>query len=264
MHLPLRISCCLWISVFVFAEYSQAQDIRDSGTEKIQLATPEMVTKAEFEEGVESEQSVNPGVNKGYKDPNLNVEKMVNRFELESREIYANRAEIVAACGIQLGDRVADVGAGTGLFSRLFSKSVGAEGWVYAVDIAAPMIGHIVKEAAAQKITNLSGVVCADDSIGLPENSVDLIFICDTYHHFEFPQTSLASFRRALRPGGRLVVIDFERVKGQSRDWVMGHVRAGKDVFRAEIQDAGFDFQEEKVIEGFQENYFLSFQSSRR
>jgi hypothetical protein len=61
-----------------------------------------------------------------------------------------------------------------------------------------------------------------------------------------------------------LVVIDFERVKGQSRDWVMGHVRAGKDVFRAEIQDAGFDFQEEKVIEGFQENYFLSFQSSRR
>jgi len=207
----------------------------------------------------EQEESVNPGINKGYKDPKLDVTKMVERFELESREIYLNREAIVAACEIQAGSTIADVGAGTGFFSRMFSKSVGKDGWVYAVDIAPPMVGHIVKEAAAQNISNISGVVCAENSVSLPANSVDLIFICDTYHHFEFPKSTLASIHKALRPGGRLVVIDFERIEGKSRDWVVGHVRAGKEVFRAETQDAGFDFKEEKAIQGFKENYFLVF-----
>jgi len=150
------------------------------------------------EQSLDQEQSVNPGINKGYKDPDLDVEKMVNRFELESREIYSNRAKIVAECGIQPGDEIADIGAGTGLFSRLFSKSVGPDGWVYAVDIAPRMVGHIVKEATAQNISNLSGVVCADSSISLPENSVDIVFICDTYHHFEYPKTSLAGRQRCV------------------------------------------------------------------
>ena len=96
---------------------------------------------------VEKEQSVKPGVNKGYKDPELNVDKMIKRFEMESREVYLNRKEIVAACDIKPGDVVADVGAGTGVFTRLFTESVGDEGWVYAVDIAPRLVGHIVSQA---------------------------------------------------------------------------------------------------------------------
>ena len=105
-------------------------------------------------------------------------------------------------------------------------------------------------------------MVCAENSISLPANSVDLVFLCDTYHHFEFPKTSLASIDKALRPGGRLVLIDFERIEGKSRKWLMGHVRAGKEIFRAEIQDAGFRLVEDKQIEGFKENYFLVFTKS--
>jgi len=60
-----------------------------------------------------------------------------------------------------------------------------------------------------------------------------------------------------------LVVIDFERIEGRSREWLLNHVRAGKETFRAEIQDAGFDFQEEKTIAGFRENYFLLFQKEK-
>ena len=210
-----------------------------------------------------SAQSVNPGINKGYKDPNLDVDKMVKRFELESREVYLKRQQIVAACEIEPGSEVADVGAGTGLFSRLFSKSVGADGWVYAVDIAPRLVSHIVKEATAQNISNLTGVVCAENSIGLPANSVDLVFLCDVSHHFEFPKSSLASIGKALRPGGRLVVVDYERIEGKTRQWLMGHVRAGKEVFRAEILDAGFGFREEKTIEGFKENYFLVFEKAK-
>ena len=222
------------------------------------LAAQETIPSVE----VEKEQSVKPGVNKGYKDPELNVDKMIKRFEMESREVYLKRKEIVAACDIKPGDVVADVGAGTGVFTRLFTESVGDEGWVYAVDIAPRLVGHIVSQAEESGRTNVTGVVCAENSISLPANSVDLVFLCDTYHHFEFPKTSLASINKALRPGGRLVLIDFERIEGKSRKWLMGHVRAGKEIFRAEIQDAGFRLVDEKQIEGFKENYFLVFTKS--
>ena len=208
------------------------------------------------------ETSVKPGINKTFKDPNLDIDKMLKKFELESREVYLLRNQIVAACGVQPGNVVADVGAGTGLFTRLFSKSVGDKGWVYAVDIAPRMVGHITQQATENNLTNITGVVCAENSINLPANSVDFVFLCDTYHHFEYPKSTLASIRKALRPGGRLVVIDFDRIEGKSREWLLGHVRAGKDIFRTEIQDAGFSFTEEKRIDGFEENYFLVFQKA--
>lgn len=206
------------------------------------------------------EASVKPGVNKNFVDPNLDVDSYVKRFEIESREVFLTRERILAACEIEKGDTVADVGAGTGLFSRMFSTVVGDQGWVYAVDISPRFLEHINKESAKNQIDNITGVLCAENSVSLPPNAVDVVFICDTYHHFEYPNSTLASILRALKPGGHLIVIDFERIEGKSRDWTMRHVRAGKEVFRAEIQDAGFKLAEEKQIDGFQENYFLKFQ----
>ena len=205
------------------------------------------------------EQSVRPGINREFLNPQLDVTQWLSRFELESREIYSAREEVNAACGIRPGMRVADIGAGTGFYSRLFANAVGSEGWVYAVDIAPAFIEHIVKQAEADKITNLSALLCSDRSVRLPPASVDLAFICDTYHHFEYPASTLASIHRALRPQGQLVVIDFERIPGQSRDWVLEHVRAGKAEFRAEIEAAGFEFAGETPIQGFHENYLLKF-----
>lgn len=80
------------------------------------------------------------------------------------------------------------------------------------------------------------------------------------YHHFEFHEDMLRSIRRALKPGGRLVVIDFERIPGVTREFLMGHVRAGKDVVLAEVRDAGFELVEEVDVAGFRENYFLRFE----
>ena len=88
---------------------------------------------------------------------------------------------------------------------------------------------------------------------------LDLVFICDTYHHFEYPQTTLASLHAALRPGGMLAVVDFERIEGVSRPWVLNHMRAGKEVFRSEIEAAGFRFLEEVEVAGLEENYLLLF-----
>ena len=84
------------------------------------------------------------------------------------------------------------------------------------------------------------------------------MFVCDTYHHFTYPRTELASLHRALRPGGRLVVVDFERVEGVSSDWVLEHVRAGKEAVRAEIEAAGFTFLDQPAT-GLEENYCVRF-----
>lgn len=210
-------------------------------------------------ETVEQETSVKPGVNDTFIDPELDVDSFVQRFEIESREVYLTREVILAACEIEAGDTVADVGAGTGLFSRMFSKAVGTAGWVYSVDIAPRFLEHINREAAKNKIDNITAVLCSENSVNLPPNSVDVFYICDTYHHFEYPMSTLASIKRALKPDGHMIVIDFERIEGKSRDWTMGHVRAGKEVFRAEIQDAGFKLAAEKQIPGFEENYFMKF-----
>ena len=95
---------------------------------------------------------------------------------------------------------VADVGAGTGLFTRMFAEEVGAEGKVYAVDIAPKFLDHIPtgREPDAQQH---HGPVHRD-LVELPPNSVDLVFVCDTYHHFEFPQRTLASIHRASNRAG--------------------------------------------------------------
>jgi predicted methyltransferase len=206
------------------------------------------------------EKSVNPGINDSYKDPNPS--EFRKRFETESREVFANRDRIVEAAKVKPGMAVADVGAGTGLFTRLFAKEVGAEGKVYAVDIAKNFVKHIEKTTKERGINNVEGIVCTADSTKLPENSTDVAFICDVYHHFEFPRKTMESIHRALRPGGRLVVIDFRRIEGVSSDWILGHVRAGQEVFRGEIEAAGFRLVEEPKF--LKENYYMVFERAER
>ena len=89
---------------------------------------------------------------------------------------------------------------------------------------------------------------------------MDIAFVCDTYHHFEFPEATLASIHNALQKNGQLVVIDFDRIPGTSRDWILGHVRADKQTFRSEIERAGFRFVSEQQIPGLTENYCLRFE----
>jgi ubiquinone/menaquinone biosynthesis C-methylase UbiE len=152
---------------------------------------------------------------------------------------------------------IADIGAGSGLFTRLFAAEVGKTGRVYAVDIARQFIeGNLrrVREAGHQ---NVIGIESTQGDTRLAAASIDLAFVCDAYHHFEQPAAMLASIRRALRPGGMLVVVDFERIPGVSPDWILKHVRAGKEEFRAEIEAAGFRFVEEVKL--MRESYFLRF-----
>jgi predicted methyltransferase len=190
------------------------------------------------------------------------VTPWVERFESESREIYTERAAIVAALEVRPGSDVADVGAGTGLFTGLLAEAVGPEGHVYAVDIVAPFLERIAVQAREAGHSNVSTVLCTAKSAELAPASVDLAFVCDTYHHFEYPEDTARSLHAALRPGGRLAVIDFERIEGVSDEWVMGHVRAGKETVTGEIEAAGFEKAGEIEIPGLVRNYFLVFRKS--
>lgn len=206
--------------------------------------------------GRAQDQSLRPGINQSYVNPN--VENSVKHFEGEKRDIFQHREAIVEACRLAPGERAADIGAGTGLFTRLMAVKVGPQGKVYAVDISQKFLDHIQETCREQKLANVATVLGTDTSTGLVPDSVDLAFVCDTYHHFEFPYKTLASLHAALRPGGRLVVVDYQREPGVSKPWILEHVRAGKQTVIEEITRAGFRFTDE--LDLMKDQYLLRFE----
>ena len=197
-------------------------------------------------------------INRQFENPNLKVDEFVKKFEMESREVYAKREAIVDALGLKPGMSVADIGAGTGLFTRLFADRVGAKGTVYAADIAPAFLKHIAAEAKNAGQPQIRTILSDQNSTKLPADSVDAAFICDTYHHFEKPATLLKSIRQALRPDGVLTIVDFDR-HPRSSDFIQKHVRASKETFFREIEAAGFERIPAENPPKLTENFFARF-----
>ncbi|WP_172600361.1 class I SAM-dependent methyltransferase [Sulfurivermis fontis] len=202
-----------------------------------------------------AEENVAPGINRHYENPDFAQWRAT--FEQPGREVYARRMDILAATAVRPGMTVADIGAGSGLFTLLFAREVGTQGRVYAVDIAPEFVAGIAARAREEGYGNVVGVVSEQRSTRLASDAIDLAFVCDTYHHFEYPQAMLASIHQALRPGGRLIIIDFRREAGFSSPWVMGHVRAGEAQVIAEVTAAGFTLTAQPDL--LRSNYFLIF-----
>ncbi len=199
--------------------------------------------------------SVKPGINEPFETPD--VDTFIDRFERDGREIFDKREQIVQSCFLKAGMDVADIGAGTGLFTRMFAKAVGKKGTVWAVDISDEFLEHIKKSAREEGLSNIRRIVCDQDDTKLPPNSVDLVFMCDTYHHLEFPARIMASVYRALRRGGQLIVIDFHRKAGETDAWLLDHIRADRETVMREIQGFGFGVVGEASF--LEKNYFLRF-----
>lgn len=202
-----------------------------------------------------AEQNVNPDINSYYENPDVTRWQRV--FERDGREVWDRRGDIIRHLRLQPGQAVADIGAGTGFFSIMMAREVGETGLVYAVDIAKNFVDATVQRAREQDLDNVVGVVNDQQSVRLPADSVDLVFISDTYHHFEYPQATLRSIQSALKPGGELVIIDFRRDPGQSTSWVLGHVRADSQRVIDEVEAAGFKLTEK--LEFMQTQYYLRF-----
>ena len=213
------------------------------------------------EVGVQPEARGQPGVNEHFLKQDLDVAAALERFESKGREVYDQRAAIIASAALRPGMSVADIGAGTGLFTIPFARAVGPEGVVYSVDISEPFIQYIRERASQIGVENVRGVVCTEREVGLAPDSIDFAFICDTYHHFEYPESTLRSLRRALKPAGEVLIVDFRRVPGESSEWVMNHVRADQATVEAEMAKTGFEKLAELPL--LKENYVLRFRSTR-
>lgn len=203
------------------------------------------------------ETDVSPTINETFKNKDLNVDNYVASFSSESREAYTARADVVKAMNLKPGNAIADVGAGTGVYTRLFAQGVGPGGKVYATDLAPKFLAYIAANMAKEGFKNVQTVQAGDRGTNLPAASVDVLFHSDVYHHFEYPMTMNADIRRALKPNGRLFVLEMEKAGRQET-----HVRAPKQVVVAEIEKSGFKLVEDIKVPGLRESYLLQFRKS--
>jgi len=201
------------------------------------------------------EQNVRPGINRYYQG--AEYQQWLSTFEGTGREVYDRRLDVVQELELKAGMDIADIGAGTGFYSLLFAQQVGKSGNIFAVDVTDDFVRNIERRASETSLDNVHAILSQQKDTRLETGSIDMAFVCNTYHHFEYPQSMLASIHRALRPGGELVIIDYRKQAGNSSAWVMSHVRSGKQAVVEEIERAGFKLHTESDI--LKENYFLRF-----
>lgn len=222
-----------------------------------------LLAVAVFQPTYATAQGADPDINKPYLSEKLDTRRMTRQFEDEGREAYERRLDVMKVLGLKPGDDVADIGAGSGFYVELMAQAVGKSGAVYAIEIAPNWIKHLRRMATEKQLTQVTVIEGEERSTRLPPASIDLAFSSDTYHHFEYPQDMLADIYQALRPGGRWVVLDYERIPGVSSQWTLDHVRAGKQEVIEEIVAAGFELEREADI-GMHENYLLIFRRPKQ
>ena len=185
-----------------------------------------------------------------------NTDQWVEEFENAERDAQQKPDEVVRALNLSAGDVVADIGAGTGYFTRRFAKAVGDDGIAYAVDLEPNMLRYIAERAEKDGQPNIVPVLATTSSPMLAPSSVDLFFICNTIHHIGARNEYYGILARGLRPGGRFAIVDFykdaELTKGPSRA-----MRIAKQSLIDEVTAAGFRLVEDHDFLPVQ--YFLVF-----
>lgn len=159
-----------------------------------------------------------------------------------SRDAWQKPAELVAALGVRPGETVADVGAGGGYFNRWLAGAVGAEGRVVAVDVEPELVARMAERATREGTPQVEARLGLPDDPGLKPGEADLVLLVNTYHHLEDRVAWFDRLRAAVKPGGRLAVVDF--VPG---DLPVGPPAAHKippDQVDAELAQAGWAFAE--------------------
>jgi SAM-dependent methyltransferase len=132
-------------------------------------------------------------------------------LERPEREREEQPTTMIELMDIQPGDHVADIGVGTGYHTRRIAPIVGDAGQVYAVDIQPEMLTILQQGLAADGIDNVTPVLGEIDDPKLPAGSIDLAFMVDVYHEFSHPYEMIAALSKALKPGGRLVLVEYRK-----------------------------------------------------
>ena len=182
--------------------------------------------------------------------PPQDAQEYARVLEDPQRDAWQLPHDVIMALELKPSEVVADIGAGTGYFSRRFAHHVKK---VYAVDIDAKLLEIAKKDAPA----NVEIVLAAADDPKLPAAAVDTIFFCDVLHHIENRPAYYAKLARALKPGGRIVNIDFHKDKPTPFGPPEAMRIAEADVVK-ELEAAGF--RKTRSFDLLPYQYFLVFQ----
>ena len=194
----------------------------------------------------------------------VDVAQWMQRFEDPERDVIANRERVVAALQLRPGQAVADVGAGTGAYLSALSKAVGPTGRVVGTDISPAFVAHMAARASADGLANVSAKLGTPGGTGLPDASQDMILSVNTFHHFADPAVMLADMRRALKPGGQLAIVDFDRDSPKATDHQREMAPMDKAAHIRMIEAAGFRLLEDAQGTGLQQNFLLRFARTER
>lgn len=183
------------------------------------------------------------------------IDKAVKMFEYPERDTWQKPEEVVKQVQLRTGDVVVDIGAGTGYFTRRFAAVVGPNGKATGLDIEASMVGYMTEDAKKHGLTQYSARKVLPNDPQLASQSVDVVFICDTYHHMQDRVAYLRLLAQALKPKGRVIIVDFQKREtplGPPMKW-----RLTPDTVSEEFRQAGF--QSGRSLDFLPYQYFLEF-----
>ncbi|MBK5098223.1 MAG: class I SAM-dependent methyltransferase [Gemmatimonadetes bacterium] len=167
------------------------------------------------------------------------------RAQSGDRDQWQRVPDVIAALAIGPGSQVADIGAGNGYFTTHLARHVGSSGAVFAVEISEGELSRLRRLAEDAGLDNVEVVRGVIDDPGLPKQSLDAALVVDAYHEMTEHDAMLAGMRRALRPGGRLVIIDLvPNDRSASRDRQTESHRISIELVEQEVRAAGFEVLE--------------------
>ncbi|MBW2267951.1 MAG: methyltransferase domain-containing protein [Deltaproteobacteria bacterium] len=159
-------------------------------------------------------------------------------YEGGNRDAWQQPERVIATLALAPGQRVADLGSGTGYFTGRLARAVAPGGTVYAVDVDAGVQEELRERMLEESVDNVESVLADFDDTRLPDASVDLVFTVNTFHHLEDRPNYFRNLRRVLRSGGRVAVIDFDGRKGLFVTWT-GHYTE-RETLLGDMSSAGY------------------------
>ena len=163
-------------------------------------------------------------------------------LERSDREATEQPEKVLDALKIAPGSTVADIGAGTGYFSLRLAKRVGPQGRVLATDIQPQMLAMLSENMRAAGIRNIEPILCTPTDAKLPEGQLDLALMVDVYHELASPEKTMTQVRRALKPDGRLVLVEY---RGEDPNVpIKSEHKMTLVQVRSELEPMGFRLQE--------------------
>jgi ubiquinone/menaquinone biosynthesis C-methylase UbiE len=153
------------------------------------------------------------------------------------REDRQKPRDLVQAMGLQRGMTVADVGTGIGYMLPFLSRAAGPSGMVIAEDIFDDFLALARQRVVDQKLMNVTFVKGTDRDPMLPEGAVDEVLVLDAYHHFDYPELMLAAIYKALKPRGKLVIVEYYKTpEAMPNGQAVTHIRLNKPDVIKEVE----------------------------